>query len=281
MQSFGVLLALASALVWGGGDFLGGLAARRNSHLHVLALSAFSGVVMLIVSAVLWGEWSVLSRDLMWAIPAGLSGAAGIANLYRGLSLGNAATVAPIAAVIGAAVPVIVGVLTESWPPLTQTLGFGLAIVGIWFVTSSASTDPRLQSRSAQGLRLAVLAGAGFGGFFVFMARTSEDAVFLPLAAARVIGVVSAVLLITARRMPLPSLAASPAALVAGLLDASGGVFFVLAKQWTRFDVAAVLSSLYPVSTVLLARIVQSERITPMQWMGVALCLVAVGLMTI
>ncbi len=281
MEVLGVLLALSSALVWGGGDFIGGLAARRNSHLHVLALSAFSGIVMLVTSALLWRERIVSSRDLMWAIPAGLSGAVGIANLYRGLSLGNAATVAPIAAVIGAAVPVIVGVLTESWPPITQTLGFGVAIMGIWFVTNAAGTSPGSQSRSTEGLRLAMLAGAGFGGFFVFMARTSDDAVFLPLAVSRAIGLVAAILLITARGMKLPSLTSSPAALVAGLFDASGGMFFVLAKGWTRFDVAAVLSSLYPVSTVLLARIVHSERITPAQWMGVALCLVAVGLMTI
>ena len=281
MQSFGVLLALSSALVWGAGDFIGGVAARRTGHLHVLALSAFSGVVMLVASALLWGERIVSSRDLMWAIPAGLSGAAGIANLYRGLSLGNAATVAPIAAVIGAAVPVIVGVLTESWPPLTQAMGFGLAICGIWFVTGSARREPRSGNQSRDGLRLAILAGAGFGGFFVFMARVPEGTVFLPLSVARVIGVLAAVLLIKARDMPLPSLTSSPAALAAGLFDAGGGVFFVLAKEWTRFDVAAVLSSLYPVSTVLLARLIQKERITWRQWMGVGLCLMAVGLMTV
>jgi drug/metabolite transporter (DMT)-like permease len=281
MQSFGVLFALASALVWGGGDYIGGLAARRTSHLNVPALSALSGVVLLLVSALLWHEAVQSLRDLTWAVPAGLSGAVGIANLYPGLSLGKASTVAPIAAVIGAALPVAVGALTESRPSITQAAGFALAMCGIWFVTSSARTGPGSVTAPGEGLRLAMLAGAGFGGFFVFMARTPEGTVFLPLAVARVIGLLAAVLLIKARQMPLPSLTSSPQALAAGVFDASGGVFFVLAREWTRFDVAAVLSSLYPVSTVLLARLFQKEHISGRQWIGVGLCLAAVGLMTV
>jgi drug/metabolite transporter (DMT)-like permease len=281
MQSLGVLLALASALVWGGGDFMGGLAARRTNHLNVLALSTLSGVLLLLASALVWREGVQSLRDLVWAVPAGLSGAVGIANLYRGLSLGNASTVAPIAAVIGAALPVAVGAFTESRPSMTQALGFALAICGIWFVTSSTQADSGSSTTSSEGLRLAILAGAGFGGFFVFMARTPEGTVFLPLTVARVIGLLAGVLLIKVRQMPLPSLTSSPLAIAAGVFDASGGVFFVLAREWTRFDVAAVLSSLYPVSTVLLARLFQNEHVSRRQWLGVGLCLGAVGLMTL
>jgi drug/metabolite transporter (DMT)-like permease len=278
-MSFGVVLALASALVWGAGDFIGGLAARRSHHVHVLAVSALSGVLMLLASAGLWREAVLPVRALWWAVPAGLSGAVGVASLYRGLSVGNAAVVAPIAAVIGASVPVIVGVFVEGWPRITQTVGFVFAIAGILSVTMSSTAGEGLKDGANEGFWAAGLAGVGFSGFFVFMARVPQGAVFIPLVVARVIGLTAAVFLLAARRLPLPSLTSNPIALLAGVLDAGGGVFFVLAKQWTRFDVAAVLSSLYPVSTVLLARAVQKEHIRPAQWMGVALCLAAVGLM--
>lgn len=276
MQPLGVLLALLSALVWGGGDFVGGLATRRSSQFHVLAVSALSGILMLVACAGLSREALPSARAFAWAVPAGLSGALGIANLYRGLSLGNAAAVAPTAAVIGAAVPVIVGLFTEGWPRATQLAGFLLAIAGIWFVTKSSAAAAGVKN----GLRLAVLAGAGFGGFFVFIAQVPPGAVFLPLAVARVMALGVAVVSLTARGVPWLSLTSNPNALVAGVLDAGGAVFYVLARQWTRFDVAAVLSSLYPVSTVLLARLLQQEHVRPVQWMGVALCLAAVGLMT-
>ena len=276
MQPLGVLFALLSALVWGGGDFVGGLAARRSSHSHVLAVSALSGALILVACAGLLREAPRSARALTWAIPAGLSGAVGIASLYRGLSLGNAAAIAPTAAVIGAAVPVIVGVFTEGWPRASQLAGFFLAIAGIWLVTASSTAVAGLKG----GLRLAVLAGAGFGGFFVFIARVPPGAIFVPLVVARVVGFCAAVALFTTHGLPWPSLTSNPIALAAGVLDASGSMFYVLARQRMRFDVAAVLSSLYPVSTVLLAWLLLKEQIRLVQWMGVALCFAAVALMT-
>jgi drug/metabolite transporter (DMT)-like permease len=277
MHPLGVLFALSSALVWGGGDFLGGLATRRSHQFQVLAASTLSGLLLLVACVVLWREALPSARALLWAAPAGLSGAAGILNLYRGLSLGNAAVIAPTAAVCGAAVPVIVGVFTEGWPRATQLAGFVVAAAGIWSVTASSTRA----AWSMRGFRFALQAGAGFGGFFVCLAQVPPDTVFVPLLVARAVGLCAALALLVANGLPWPSPTSTPAAWAAGLLDVGGGVFYVLARQWTRFDVAAVLSSLYPVSTVLLARLLQKEDIRPLQWMGVALCLAAVGLMTI
>lgn len=273
----GIFFALTSALVWGSGDFSGGLAARRSGQFQVLALAATSGVLMLALFAIWWDEPLPSAGGVFWAGAAGVSGAIGIACLYRGLSLGNAAVVAPAAAVISAALPVVYSLFALGAPRPGQLAGFTLALLGIWLVSSGAGSG----EAGRQALLLALLAGLGFGGFFILIAQVEPGLVFTPLIVARAVSLGVALLLLLARRDTLPSLTSNPVALAAGLLDSGGNIFFLLAQQFTRLDVAAVLSSLYPATTVLLAYLILKETVSPAQWLGATCCLAAVVLIAL
>lgn len=277
MGSLGIFLALTSGLVWGAADFTGGFATRRGHQFQVLAVSAAAGIVLLLVCALISHEPLPSAPSAAWSAAGGVAGAIGLACLYRGLSLGNAATVAPTAAVVTAIMPVLFSGLRTGWPHPAQLAGFIVAMAGIWLVARASGGDPI----SSQGLRLSLLAGIGFGSFLILIAQVQSDLVFVPLAVARVVTLITALVLLTLGRVARPSLAAHPLALLAGVLDAGGNVFYLFAREFTRLDVAAVLASLYPVSTVVLARLLLKEQITRTQWIGAAVCLVAVILITI
>ena len=154
--------------------------------------------------------------------------------------------------------------------------GFGCAIAGIWLVSKSSRMTPE----SLRGLRIAIFAGFGLGGFLVLIAQVPGDLTFGPLTVARSAGFLVGLTAIGFQRLPFPAVSSNPIAVGTGVLDAAGTVFYVLAKQYTRLDVAAVLSSMYPVWTVLLARILLKEHVSFAQAVGVALCLAAVALIT-
>jgi drug/metabolite transporter (DMT)-like permease len=273
----GILFALTSALVWGSGDFTGGFATRKSNQYVVLVISAFSGLVVLILAALVWREAFPSARGMLWAALGGISGALGIAAFYRALSLAHTAIVAPTAAVIGAVLPVVVSIFIAGWPSGVQLLGFALALAGIWLV-STAPTGGRRISR--QGFVLACLGGTGFGGFFVFLGLVDPGKIFTPLIIARSMTLSVGLILVALQRLRLPSITSNRLALLAGVLDAGGNLFYVLAKQFTRLDVAAVLSSLYPASTVFLASLLLKEKVSRYQWVGVLLCLGAIALIT-
>ena len=274
-MSLGILLALVSAVVWGSGDFVGGAATRRSHQFQVLALSALSGIVLLTLLA--WLFEPVPSRaNAAWAAAAGLTGAVGIASLYHGLAVGGAAMVAPVAAVVTAAIPAVYTGFAVAPPSAWQLAGFLAAVAGIWLVTRQPLTA---EASSRKGVRQAVAAGIGFGTFLILIAQVDRTLVFGPLVVARTVMLAMGLVLMIVRGISFPGLTSNPLALVAGALDAGGNIFFVLARQHTRLDVAAVLSSLYPVATVVLARIVWREPVAPQQWAGVGMCLLAVALM--
>jgi uncharacterized membrane protein len=215
---------------------------------------------------------------MVWAAMAGISGALGIAALYRALSLGNTASVAPTAAVIGAALPVLFSMVTEGLPKTAQLTGFVLAFLGIWLV---AQPSPAGSQGTRPGLTLAFLAGIGFGGFFILIAQVQPGLVFTPLIVARCMSFFLALFLLAMRRLPLPALNSNPFALLAGVLDAGGNILFLLATQFTRLDIVAVLSAFYPITTVILAYVVLKENVSRPQWIGASLCITAVALITI
>jgi len=176
------------------------------------------------------------------------------------------------------------GALSEGLPPPPKLLGFALALLGIYLVArpgGAAEADGAGGGR--EGLGLALLAGGGFGGYFVFMHAGAQGGTFWPLTAARgtSLALVAAVTLgaALARGQPwAPARAALPLVILSGLLDAGGNVFFVLASQSGRLDVASVLTSMYPVSTVLLAVLVLRERVSRPQGAGIAAVLGAIAL---
>ena len=274
--TLGIAWALVSALTWGTADFAGGFAARRGHPFQILAISAAAGIVMLIVIGWAFGEPLPSREDMFWAGAAGVSGSVGIAALYRGLAIGSAAIVAPTAGVVTAVIPVVFSIVTAGWPSAMQCAGFVLAMIGIWLVASGGADSP---SRAA-GLRVAALAGVGFGFFLILIAQVREGLVFTPLAIGRGATLLTALALMAMTRQPLPARAAYPIGIIAGLLDAGGNVFFLLARQHVRIDVAAVLSSFYPAATVALSRLVLHERVSPSQWVGALACLAAIGLIT-
>jgi drug/metabolite transporter (DMT)-like permease len=275
-MSDGVILALCSAFVWGSGDFCGGRATARHDRFQVLGLSALAGLALLGAAALMTAEKSPSMAAVLWSAVAGLAGAAGIVALYSGLALGSSATVAPLAAVVAAASPVAYAAILQGVPKAGQVGGFALALVGIGLVSRSAAGS----ATSRAGVRLGALAGVGFGGFLILIAQVPHASVFLPLLTARAVMLAVAVVVMAIRRTRLFPARPHPMAFAAGFLDAGGNILYVLAEHTARIDIAGVLSSLYPVATVLLSRIILGERIAPSQWVGATACLVAILLIT-
>jgi drug/metabolite transporter (DMT)-like permease len=269
-----VVFGLVSALSWGAGDFSGGLATKRAPVFGVLLIGQAAGVLLLIGLALLWGERLPPVADLLWGVAAGLAGVIGLVALYRGLAIGRMGIVAPVSAVLTAVLPALFGVLTEGIPGALKLVGFALALLGIWLVAGAgASIGAR------DGLGLALLAGCGFGVFFILVHRAGASAVFWPLVAARAgsLGVVLPVAL-GRRQLVRPDPRLLLTVLLSGVLDVAGNAFFVLAGQAGRLDVAAILSSMYPASTVLLAGLLLGERVTRTQGLGIAAALAAIAL---
>ena len=280
----GSLSGLLSALIWGSGDFAGGLATRKISAFQALFLSAISGAAVLLLFALIWGESLPSSADIRWAVAGGIGGALGVIALYRGLSLGNTALVAPTTAVTATLVPVLYQLLRGDPPSAGQMAGFAVALLGIWLVAGAAGAAGGDHSRRWEGLWLALLSGVGFGGFFVLVGQVGQGSLFAPLVVARSAALALSLVMLAIRRERPPDLKQHQMgwlAVLAGGLDAGGNIFYLLAAQLTRLDVAAVLSSLYPAATVILAGIVTHEAISRRQWLGVTLCLSAVILIVL
>ena len=274
----GLGLGLASAIVWGTGDFAGGIATRRARPFQVVALVSLVGFIALLIASVLSGASMPAASDWGWAIGAGVAGAIGVTALYRGLAMGAAAIVAPTVAVVGAAVPVAVGMLLQGFPSLGQAAGFLCGGLGIWLVSSSPGMQRGERQRS---LGLAIGSGVCVGGFLVLIAQVNDPNVFAPLAIAKATGTLVAVLALLSMRVSLPSPFAHPMAILAGVLDAGGNVLFVLASRFTRLDVAAVLSAMAPAMTVVLSAAILDEVVSRRQVVGVGLCLAAIGLLAL
>jgi drug/metabolite transporter (DMT)-like permease len=271
-----VIFGLAASLCWGSGDFNGGLASRRSSASSVVIAAYAVGFVLLVGLALIWREPFPSLLNIMWGGLAGLAGVIGLISFYSALSIGRMGIAAPVSAVLTASLPVLFSTFTVGLPGLLQLAGFVLALLAIGLISR-----PERSKGRPEGMGLALLAGCGFGCFFILISRVSHDATFWPLAVARFTSVLflSVVTLIRQQQV-LPRMTAVPLILLAGVLDAIGNTFFVLAAHTGRLDIAAVLSSLYPAATVLLAAIVLRERVTRIQGIGILLALVAVPLIS-
>ena len=272
----GGFVALISAITWGSGDFAGGLASRKQSQVQVLVMATFSGALSLAIAMFIRGEALPGTISILWSVAAGVLGAMGMICLYRGLAIGQAALVAPTATVIGVIFPVIVGTLTHGAPGLEKFAGMLIGLLGIWLTTRGTEKNQTLR-----GLGLAVLAGLGFGGFFLCIVRVDTASIFAPLLLAKLTAFLFAVLILAFRRTALPSLKGSGLAILAGILDAAGNLFYLLAARLTRLELAAVISSMAPAMTVILASIISRQQISFWQKLGVSLSLLGVALIMI
>ena len=276
--SSGIISALLSAGMWGGGDFSGGYASRKSHPFQILVIAAFAGVVLLGVCALWQHETFPPLRGIIFSLLAGILGSIGIACLYSALSMGHTAIAASLAAVVGASLPALFTILVIGLPGRPQLLGFALALAGIWLVTQPAKGGTKV---SRQVIFLAILAGVGFAGFFILIAQVEPGWVFTPLIIARSMALITGLVMLFVRRLPLPSVVNNPVAVLAGVLDAGGNIFFVLAKELARLDIVVMLASLYPVVTVLLAVVILKEHVSRVQWIGAGLCVLAIALISI
>ncbi len=272
-----IFFGLAASLSWGAGDFSGGVATRRANVFSVVVTAHATGLVLLIALALVWSEPFPSATDLVWGCTAGLSGAIGLAAFYRALAVGRMGINAPITAILAAAVPVLFSAFFEGLPTPLQFVGFLLALIAVGLISGLGRATGR-----PEGLGLALLAGLGFGGFLIFIGQVSHAAIFWPLAAARLSSSLFMLTILLIRRQEvLPKKAVFPVVLLAGTLDVVGNAFFVLAAHSGRLDVSAILSSLYPAVTVLLASIILRERVTRLQAIGILVALVAIPLISI
>lgn len=277
----GILSALASAFVWGSGDFVGGRATRRVPQFQVVALTSLSGLLILFLAAVLRREPFPAPTTIGWACAAGLSGAVGVAALYQGLSAGSAAVIAPTSGVVAAIVPVVAGSFMQGLPAGMQVGGILLGLAGIYLVSQPPPNATNTRVHGWRELALALFAGIGFGGFFVLIAQVESDLIFGPLAFAKLAAFALSILILFITRRSAALFALDPLALFAGVLDAGGNLFYLIAVQYVSLAVAGVVASMYPASTVVLSMILLGQKIVRTQAIGVCLCLGAVALITL
>jgi cyclophilin family peptidyl-prolyl cis-trans isomerase/drug/metabolite transporter (DMT)-like permease/HEAT repeat protein len=274
------LLAVASAVLYGAADFTGGLTSRRAATIPVVILSQLSGLVSLAIALPFLPHASPSRADFLWGGVAGLTGGIGVALLYRALAIGRMSVVAPTTAVCAVAIPVLVAVLLGERPVPLALAGIVLGIVSIVLVSQQTSPENRATSSvRASGVGTAFVSGVAIGFFFLALARTRSDAGMWPLLVSRGLSVVmfSGIAIAGRRsiRMPADILMLT---LVCGLIDMLANALYLLAARQGPLSIVVTLSSLYPASTVLLARIILKERLNFWQVSGVVCALAAIVL---
>jgi drug/metabolite transporter (DMT)-like permease len=277
------ILALGSALLYGAADFTGGFTSRRAGAIPVVVISQFSGMLLLAVLLPLLPPSSPTRSDLLWGLAAGLTGGVGVALLYRALAIGTMAVVAPTTAVCAVAIPVLAAVLMGERPAPLAVGGIGLGIVSIVLVSQQQTAEVaeyRERNKRAglpRGVGTALASGVAIGFFFLTLARTGPNAGMWPLLTARMLSVVlfAAVALAGRSSFRLPP---TVLALIfaGGALDMLANALYLLAARRGQLSVVVTLSSLYPASTVLLARFILREQLSSLQVTGVVCALAAV-----
>jgi len=287
-----ILLGLAAAMLYGTGDFLGGLATRGVPVLVVLMLAETAGVIVgLPVAMVSPGPVSL--AGLAWGFSAGLIGGLGLIIFYVGLAAGPMSVVAPVSGLASTVLPVTVALAEGERPGAGVYAGALLCLAAIVLASSTGESNPVRATNAARPRRLSatgravgygIASGASFGMFFLLIRNAGESGGFWPVAAARIAEL--AVVLVTAavlRRSLVPRGAGSGlllAAACAGTIDVVANLFFVAATRTGMFGLAVVLASLYPGVTVLLARTVLGERLRWAQRAGLGLAAIGIILVT-
>jgi drug/metabolite transporter (DMT)-like permease len=275
------LLAALSALLYGGADFCGGLASRKAETAPVLLLSQLCGLAVALAASLLIPARAPTGADALWGAAAGLCGVLGLAALYRALAGTIVAVASPTAAVVGAVIPVLVGLAAGERPGTLAWLGIALAGPAIVLLTLG---PPAAGGRGGvrRALALGTAAGLGFGLFFVALSRAPRDGGLWPLAAARAASVSAMAVAVALARRPLrAALSAAPVIALAGVLDMGANIAFLLASRAGMLTVAAVVASLYPAPTVVLARLFWRERLPLPRIAGIGLAIAGVALISV
>lgn len=273
-----VFFSLAAAATWGAADFGGGFATKRASVYSVVIITQAVGLFLLPLLALYFSEEFPPMNGMFWGFVAGVAGSLGLLALYHALSIGKMGVAAPVSAVVTVALPVVYGAFNEGLPAGHQIAGFVIGIGAMWLISSTGEKG----ELKKQDLIYPLLAGVGFGLFFISVDLFSESAVFWPLTVAKISAVVVILGFALLRKSAsVPSKDVLPLIILAGFFDTVGNLFFALASQAGRLDIATVIASLYPGSTVLLAWLLLKERMSSMQWVGVVLALTAIVLISL
>lgn len=287
------VLALSAALAYGVADFLGGAVTRRTTALRVLTWCVPVGLGIVLAAALLGGGGPA-PGPLAWGFAAGLAGGTGLITFYRALARGPMNVVAPVSALAAAVLPVGAGIARGERPDVSVAVGVLLCLVAIGLV-SMETGDGAEPGAAAAGRRLtdsgpvmAGISGSCFGVFFVLLKAAGDGTGLWPIVAARVgnLAVIAVALLVLAFRggglgPRLSGWTLIGLALLSGTLDAGANVLYFLAAHGGMLSLAAVLTSLYPAITVLLARIAYTERLRAVQQVGMAVAVAGVALVTV
>ncbi|MGC4957688.1 EamA family transporter [Actinomadura citrea] len=287
------VLALAAALAYGVADFLGGTVTRGSTAIRALTWCVPIGLAVVLVSALLTGG-DVSPGPMAWGFVAGLCGGGGLIAFYRALARGPMSVVAPVSALAAAVIPVAVGVAQGERLDASVLLGVLLCLVAIGLVSMEAGGEKKPAAGSGgrrlldSGPVMAGLSGSCFGVFFVLLNEAGDGTGLWPIVGARLgnLAIVVVALLFLAARggnagPKLSGRTLIVLALLSGSLDAGANVLYFLAVHSGMLSLAAVLTSLYPAITVLLARVAYSERLRAVQRVGMAVAVAGVALVTV
>ena len=278
------LLAIGSAVLYGAADFTGGLTTRRASTIPVVLLSQAAGLIMLALIMPVLPHASPTRADVLWGAAAGLTGGIGVALLYHALATGTMAVVAPTTAVCAVAIPVVVSVLLGERPVPLAVAGIALGMVSIVLVSQQqggapGAGEPGLPRSRQSGVGTALASGIAIGLFLLSFAQAGPGAGMWPLLVARTVSTtLFAVMAIAGGRSLRMPAQVTALVIFAGVMDMVANALYLLATRQGPLSIVVTLSSLYPASTVLLARIVLGERLRPWQVTGVGCALAAVVL---
>lgn len=289
-----VALAAMSGLSYGASDFFGAVASQRNKATLVTVAVQFVSLLALLVAVAAWVDGTSIASDYAWGALGGLGTAVGLVTFYKALAQGPMATAASLTALWGAGIPVVAGLLLGDRPGAVTMCGIAVAIPAGVFVSVggmsldalATNTTPRERvaglAAATNTKVLAITAGMGFGLFFVALSRTSGDGGLYPLIGARAASLLALVVVISAQRdWGRLARASLPIVVFTGVLDFAANAFYLTALKHGSFTWVAAISSLYPVSTVLLARVVLHERLARTQVIGLGLAAVALTLVSI
>jgi drug/metabolite transporter (DMT)-like permease len=272
-----VLLSLAASCCWGVADFVGGMQSKRVAIPVVLAIVDGTGLVLVLIVTAAAGEPLPGGRVVVLALVGGVAGVLALGCFYRALSIGTMSIVAPISAT-GVALPVIVGVATGDDLSALVSAGLAVTVVGVILASREAHDDEGRAAAGRLSIGLALLAAVGFGSYFVLSDAAADDSVLWFLVLSRVIPVPVLVAVALWRRMPRPAAGSTLVLALGGTLDCAATALYGLANTKGALSIVAVVGSLYPVATVVLARVVLGERIRRVQRLGVAAALAGVAM---
>jgi drug/metabolite transporter (DMT)-like permease len=267
--------SVTAVFLWGASDFAGGYGSRRANAFVLTAFAHLCGFALMFVIAL--GQHGAFpsGASIVWAVLAGAVGGFALAIFYRALAAGQMGLTAPIAALMGAAIPTMVDIAVEGAPSRWTIGGFALAIFAIWLITRPEPSREDSAGRPA-GVGMAALAGVGFAGFYLCVHQATGSPIWIA-AISRIGSFTATAVAVIATRAPLSL--DRPRVLLgvfAGFFDVSGSALFIFASQHGRLDEAVVITSLYPAVTVLLARLVLKEHFSLWKFVGLLAALAAV-----